>query len=1251
MNIKSSRVKRFTSLFLGLIVLVTSVPIPQVQAGNHGNKGNKASKEEVEETYVAEGYEVNFKVTSQWNDGFNAEVTVTNISDTVIDNWAIGFDMPHKITNIWNGEIESEDDGYYVIKNAGHNQDINANQSVSFGFSATYEEDIIIPELFEFMMQKLSLPDEKFEVTRRVVSDWESGYNGEIKITNISDRVIEDWVLEFDYNSNITSIWNGEILSHEEDHYVIKNVGYNANILPGTSVTFGYRGTYESVNEEPTNSELYNIEEVLEENVVEEDYSIVSNAISQLNVGYAFSDTRHSVTSDLELSNSLEGATIEWFSDNTNLISNSGIVTRPSDESKSVTLTAKVSSNGYSEIKEFTLCVIKNTYENYNTDYIDDMEALELLYLYNEGNPENLEVYLNEAGYISYISGSFSDFVVESPEEAILALYGIKSLSGMMSPKEELRWVSTARDAYGTSFRFEQLYNNVPIYGKDIVVAVDNDGKTSSFNSSYTSDISLNTLPSLSEEDVKTLLVEKKYINVEDNGLNIYLHDSEPVLVWNITAIYDNNLYTVLVNAHDGNIVFTNLLSTTESANKYPGNIVIPSLPSIPKIAAGKTSASGTSSLGSNENFSVAYFTIEDSTYYMLKDVDRQITIYDASGINTNVDLPGKLIYNSTNKWTGGEVSAIANVAKAYDFYYENYGHQGKDGNNSPIGVSINYEVANAFSRGNSGDLVFGGGGSYIYGAEAALDTVGHEYTHSVIKSLTSLGSHYHNATGAISEGYADIFGYFIENDDDPEWRHREDNTKGGKGIRNMSNPGEFGQPSAIGDNNYYDFTIPGNTDDRGGVHRNNTIVSHACYLMWANGISDKGRLADLWYHSLILGYDGDSSFYTVRRNVLTAAKDMRMSADEIAIIKSAFDAVGITGLTQADINGTNILTGKVVIADADTTLGNNQALSGASISLTRVGVLTLDPSFPDNYKIAVSEEDGTFSIINILPGYYKLTVSKDGYYTTTQFISLPSRNINNYCSTIELIPSSYVGVGTAQGKVVDSVTGTGVEGLSLDIRKGINSRTGTVIETLTTGVNGTYTVDDLESGHYCIEVIDKRDTENKKYITTYFNIKILGGRVIPNQNATVSTALNASQLRIVLDWGAYPRDLDSHLLGPTSSGNEFHVYYGRKSYTESEEVIADLDLDDTSGYGPETTTIYNPIEGTYTFYIYNYTGSPAMSTSGASVRVYTGNSNVPAYVFNIPLDTTGRYWTVFSYNSKTRKITPVNVVGNSVVR
>ncbi len=61
-----------------------------------------------------------------------------------------------------------------------------------------------------------------------------------------------------------------------------------------------------------------------------------------------------------------------------------------------------------------------------------------------------------------------------------------------------------------------------------------------------------------------------------------------------------------------------------------------------------------------------------------------------------------------------------------------------------------------------------------------------------------------------------------------------------------------------------------------------------------------------------------------------------------------------------------------------------------------------------------------------------------------------------------------------------------------------------------------------------------------------------MGGITAANQNATVSTTLSLDQVRIVLEWGAAPRDLDSHLTGSTSSGSTFHIYFGNKSYSES---------------------------------------------------------------------------------------------------
>ncbi len=59
--------------------------------------------------------------------------------------------------------------------------------------------------------------------------DWKAGFNSEITITNQSETTLEDWVLEFEYNRTITNIWNGVIVSHIGNHYVIKNAGYRFN--------------------------------------------------------------------------------------------------------------------------------------------------------------------------------------------------------------------------------------------------------------------------------------------------------------------------------------------------------------------------------------------------------------------------------------------------------------------------------------------------------------------------------------------------------------------------------------------------------------------------------------------------------------------------------------------------------------------------------------------------------------------------------------------------------------------------------------------------------------------------------------------------------------------------------------------------------------------------------------------------------------------------------------------------------------
>ena len=140
-----------------------------------------------------------------------------------------------------------------------------------------------------------------------------------------------------------------------------------------------------------------------------------------------------------------------------------------------------------------------------------------------------------------------------------------------------------------------------------------------------------------------------------------------------------------------------------------------------------------------------------------------------------------------------------------------------------------------------------------------------------------------------------------------------------------------------------------------------------------------------------------------------------------------------------------------------------------------------------------------------------------------------------------------------------------------------------------------------------------------------------------------LSPELDGQVARIVLQWGLNPRDLDSHLTGPTPSGRRFHVFY---SHTIENEA-AELDVDDTSSYGPETITIHRLIPGVYRYAVHDYTNrnanpSTGLAQSGASVKVFLSDGR--EQTFTVP-NAPGTVWTVFEIDGATGTVTPVNAM------
>lgn len=124
---------------------------------------------------------------------------------------------------------------------------------------------------------------------------------------------------------------------------------------------------------------------------------------------------------------------------------------------------------------------------------------------------------------------------------------------------------------------------------------------------------------------------------------------------------------------------------------------------------------------------------------------------------------------------------------------------------------------------------------------------------------------------------------------------------------------------------------------------------------------------------------------------------------------------------------------------------------------------------------------------------------------------------------------------------------------------------------------------------------------------------------------AISSVMTNLDGMRIVLNWGATPSDLDSHISYPNN-----HIYFSNMKGAD-----ALLDVDDTTSYGPETITIQRKHDGEkYVYAVHDYsngdkTNSSMLSNSGAKVFVYVGQTLIRTYY--VPTNKVGNLWTIFA--------------------
>lgn len=326
----------------------------------------------------------------------------------------------------------------------------------------------------------------------------------------------------------------------------------------------------------------------------------------------------------------------------------------------------------------------------------------------------------------------------------------------------------------------------------------------------------------------------------------------------------------------------------------------------------------------------------------------------------------------------------------------------------------------------------------------------------------------------------------------------------------------------------------------------------------------------------------------------------------------------------------------------ADATVKGN-VLDAETMEPIQDATITLINTNTNEKKETKTDSQGEFSISTAGGSTFRVITRKQGYITFAETMDLDPHEVKQIQTRLAIKGSDgTTELGKAGGEIHDAVTGQGMENVKLTLRKHWGQTTGDIVKELYTDINGTYVIQDLPLGNYTVTM------EKEQYVTDSFNIVVTRSGNLNQHGAMVPKTIEGeqSELRVVLTWGATPMDLDSHLVG-VSAQDAFHISFMNRIAFNDEDKIADLDVDDTDSYGPETVSLYKT-DGAmkYHYYIHDYTNreedsSSQLAHSGARLSIFIeGKYKETMY---IPTNQSGTLWHAFDYDPINKNIIKVN--------
>lgn len=347
-------------------------------------------------------------------------------------------------------------------------------------------------------------------------------------------------------------------------------------------------------------------------------------------------------------------------------------------------------------------------------------------------------------------------------------LHENRTLLKLNDPVEEMVLIKEEKDAVNHShLRFQQTYRGVPIFGKQLLVHLDDAKNVYLINGRYEpSPSELSTAPGISSEAAMTAVYRHLGLGstvLAEPESQLVIYAPEPgtaTLAYKITiAPPINQKWIYFIDAHSG--LFLHRI------NEIQNIVVAGSAPDLNNVnRTFNVWSSGSSFFLIDPTMPIA----DSASYDPVAALSASKSVGDSVIEDAQNSFDAKDFVRSTspNKWDPVAVSAANNMKTAYQYYLKTFNRHAidnKDGTMIAV-VHVLFQEENGPDKNNATwngtTMNYGDGDEVTFGPFAAcLDVAAHEMTHGVTSHSAELV--YENESGALNESFSDIFGAMVD--------------------------------------------------------------------------------------------------------------------------------------------------------------------------------------------------------------------------------------------------------------------------------------------------------------------------------------------------------------------------------------------------------------------------------------------------------------------------------------------------------